>query len=919
MALVKPIEIPNGWFSNGLLLFCDEEIDRRTTISKGFYLDLPDQGGISSDRLEQVHFQLQGILGAISDDMALQFHWSVDADYQEELEEYHRLTQERARNRWSTFVRMERFGTFVQAVKQHRVRRERLAVFLSRKCTTIPKRGLRQPEDIDHYLIQQEKSFLEKINTMEQLMPEARFRVMDDKEHCFFYRLFLNPSISRVNVPKEQRCNVDISRQILQQTLHSDGIAVHLDECAAFKMDGLLHGIIVIRRWPQMHYSGMMDAITNSLGMDFCITQNIFPLKVREEVRKEEKAVVRLRGDATHGKRYSLWSEVARKEAKIQSLMMGDILPFNVLTVIRTWDKTVDGLSSKMSLLKTALSNLSGCEPHQSTHPARTKNLFFETFPGWLGGRCREWDIYAESDYLANLLPVTSTYIGDLDAGEAIYHGDHGGIVGIKTFAGSTPQHALMLGMRGAGKSVLVTDILSQTEPFFDYTAIVEEGLSYGTYTKTMGFDPIIIHPDGDLTFNYFDTLQMPLSNENISIAAALCLKMVGTSSHEDLNHYRLAMLTEYIQLLFDDVFKRWTLDHEEECHDLNRMAYAVYQYRKSKLPPNSTFVEAFVALLDWEQHNPDDAMAFEEQFLEEEVIAFSQNNRTSDFIRNLAFAKFNPEEYPTHSELVDLMGDPLEHHKREEVEYLQTMLSAWSRHSGKNGVLFDGVTNFQLGQKIDHFELGYIPDANKELKSAAGFLLSNFVRQSIIRRPRGTRKRKVIEEAARFLDIPGGDKLLAEDYAQMRKFGCWVITVTQQINQLMETKLWPVIRGNSTTKFFMRQNNRQELERISQETGLPDRQIPIILNYPLPEHIRGQKYSSATYMTDTEDGMHCGTIRSYPSDELLYMASSDGSVFDERMRTLSGYEDATVGILKEVERKREAGSLQNGKGERVS
>ena len=69
-----------------------------------------------------------------------------------------------------------------------------------------------------------------------------------------------------------------------------------------------------------------------------------------------------------------------------------------------------------------------------------------------------------------------------------------------------------MFGMSGAGKSVNMIDLLSQTEPYYDYTVIVEEGLSYGNYTQTVADDakPIIIQPNGTLTFNYLDSGDLP-------------------------------------------------------------------------------------------------------------------------------------------------------------------------------------------------------------------------------------------------------------------------------------------------------------------------------------------------------------------------------------------------------------------------
>jgi hypothetical protein len=126
------------------------------------------------------------------------------------------------------------------------------------------------------------------------------------------------------------------------------------------------------------------------------------------------------------------------------------------------------------------------------------------------------------------MLPVTSTFTGHLATAEAIYDGPANNLVGVETFSGSddnkAPQHAVLLGMSGAGKSVTVCDLLTQTEGYFGYTVIIEEGLSYGIYTATVeeGARPIIIHPDGDLTINYLDTKGLPLTPDHLSAATAL-------------------------------------------------------------------------------------------------------------------------------------------------------------------------------------------------------------------------------------------------------------------------------------------------------------------------------------------------------------------------------------------------------------
>jgi hypothetical protein len=51
--------------------------------------------------------------------------------------------------------------------------------------------------------------------------------------------------------------------------------------------------------------------------------------------------------------------------------------------------------------------------------------------------------------------------------------------------------------MTGAGKSVIVADLLAQTGHRFGFRLIVEEGLSRAVLTRTQGCEPVIINPNG--------------------------------------------------------------------------------------------------------------------------------------------------------------------------------------------------------------------------------------------------------------------------------------------------------------------------------------------------------------------------------------------------------------------------------------
>ena len=115
--------------------------------------------------------------------------------------------------------------------------------------------------------------------------------------------------------------------------------------------------------------------------------------------------------------------------------------------------------------------------------------------------------------------------------------------------------------MSGAGKSVTICDLLSQTESYFAYTVIIEEGLSYGIYTQTVEPDakPIMIQPDGDITINYLDTKGLPLTPDHLASATALVARMVGFSQSEDKQMLRQAQIAKYLNLLYEDVFQDWS------------------------------------------------------------------------------------------------------------------------------------------------------------------------------------------------------------------------------------------------------------------------------------------------------------------------------------------------------------------------
>jgi hypothetical protein len=556
------------------------------------------------------------------------------------------------------------------------------------------------------------------------------------------------------------------------------------------------------------------------------------------------------------------------KEKKIDSLSTGFIRPFAVTYILRVWDETETGLSAKCAALKNAVHNLGGAQYYECALPSTARKLFFASWPGWTGSAYKHRSLYAEDSYLADLLPFSATFTGHLDKAEAIYDGAQNNLVGLRTFLGEppSPQHTVLLGATGAGKSQFTRDFLEQTAHQFAYDAIIEEGLSYADYTKALGARPIVLHPDGDLTINYFDTGGTPLGQLQLSTAVALVARMIGEAADAETQQIRQALLGQYIQQLYHDAFEEWSRRHREEMPDLQRHACAVHRW-KARLGVGVTELEAFADLRDHLDANDDEAHGFVADIAEADITAFLKNPQTERAVMAVAHARYAKEDFPTHASLVELMRFArLPEHPKEQVDHLATLLSAWCA-SGQYGRLFDGATTISLTGRIAHFELGMIPEQATEMKTAAGLLITGFTRQHIISLPRQQWKRIIYEELARFLDVPGGEKIVAESAAQLRKFNCWMAAIVQQYGMFKPSRIRPAVMGNSKQFFLMRQFDRADVDDIARDIGLPESVCASIQNYPMPEQQPpGKKFSSLCFFSPISDPPLCGTVRNIQS-----------------------------------------------------
>lgn len=852
-------QAPNGVFTDGLAFYGFPE--RGAIAAKGFLIEPPDVRGASIERLNSLQAQIRAVLALATPGRRLQLQWSCDADYRRELTAYQAATQTVGHPEVRR-VRNERFNRYWSRMQARTLRRERLALFLSIEIGTYSgnvrgRGGLRS-----HYagLIGELKAqFEEFAQTLRTLFHgETAVRPMDDQEHCHYVRGFLNPSLAH---GERGGPAFDPALTLQEQCWLGEGIG---QRDGGFFLDGHHHAILTLERWPQRTRPGIVTHLTGLPFLDYRITVNVTPAAPRGEIRREEQAIERLAGEYADRRRHSLVVAMRKKERKVENLAGGFVRPFEVCYVIRLWATTVEALREKVAAVQAAIHAMDGAQYFECALPTTAKKLFFATWPGWTHSSYRARHRYAEDTYLADLLPFSATFTGALGEAEALYDGSHHNLVGISTAVRGSPQHALLVGMTGAGKSAVMHDLLLQTAGYFDYTVIIEEGLSYRRFTEVMGEAPIIVHPDAALCINYLDTQGLPLTQLHLASAVALLSRMVGAPESEAQLALRSAQLTRYLHQLYQDAFTDWARRHPEGAFEAGRLACAVHHWRL-RMPADATPLDAFAELRDRRAAGDGAALEFIADLKEAELVAFAQDPATARFVAQTACALFAPADHPTHGALVDLLAFArLPEHPKTEIDALATLLRAWCA-DGAYGRMFDGVTTVSLQKSVAHFELGMVPEQAVELKAATGLLISGFARQHILALPRERRKRMIFEEAARFLDVPGGEKIVGESYGQLRKFNCWAASIVQQYARFKTSRVRAAVVGNSKQFFLMRQSDRGDLADLGADLGLPESAADVIHRYPLPEQLApGSRYSSLCYFAPTALPPQCGTLRHF-------------------------------------------------------
>lgn len=922
----------DGYFINGLLFF-GRSLSKETYLAKGMRLSVPDLRTAGGDVLRDIwHGNNRLLTSLFANKFALQVQWTVEDDYYSPLKDYGAAIEEAAAKkrltRWCELNRRFRHDEAMLMLKGGQLRRERVYLYFGMKCDTLESADLTNIDAYEAFLQQQAVNFETKLSVVQSIYSQCRVDMMGDREHCLHYRKVLNPSMAAFlsGSPAEAMRGFNSDKSILQNCCRSDAVVFRMPRhknAMGITLDGMYHTLFVVRDRPAGTRMGDLLPLLSAVAKGVTIVMNIYPQDIEREVemtRAEREEWLKYVNDP---KSYGAGDEVKRLGDKISFLQRREILPFRVLWQIRVSGASIDELNTRSMAVKTALSALDGLEYHQVNEPTQATNLFHETLPGWLGSDYRDWDVYWENKNLRDVMPISSTFVGHLDdirtAGSAaIYGTPAGGLSAIRLLANGTPQHTVCMGVNGSGKSSVTIDLLTQTDCDATFTAIFEEGLAYATYAMMNGMQSIVPRAGAPYTLNPFDTMGLPLSDENLREVKAICMKLVGTSSDQDKTRGRENLIGEYVTKLVLGTARSYLQENEERAYRIAKKALLMAKYLE-QMPKGSSQLDAFTELRDISRTEPGRVEEMLAQLKEEEVINYTNNPVTKSEVLKAVFAELKPEEYPRFSALWTLMKNGrFKHHQSpgvmEELDRIVSALARGKAVGGSIGCLIDGVSNVKLDGRGVHVDYSYLQDG--ELKDISGFVFPSRVRQYIITRPRAELKRVVWEELRRLLRIPNAGEYVKETLAQFRKYKAWTLVAFQTPSQIEEVDpaLLDLILNECKQHMIMRLNSRKEVDRVGDVIGLPQSARENILQYELVEHQRGaRKGAYLTLFAKEGDTPVCGTIINQVNPYMLYVASSNGDVFDQRARALAKYSDPFDGVVGEVGKRLEAAKEKPG------
>lgn len=879
------------------------ELNSKGFAAKGYRLEVPNLDNAGNALKNDLFMRLSGWLASQSLDKRIQIRYTRDADYRDILERYKEDTEQYAADLWSRKIRSENYDDFMRRIAERRLYREYVSVYFSRELSQFIGSDFIPEQEQDRRQFEREvvTAFEADRTELQQFLNQP----VTPLDHIGLYKEYyraVNKSAFDLDIDYEADFEADLAG------IYRCGYAKTSSEsgAASFHSDGYFHNIFTLHDFPKSDLTPF--AGNRLLGNDIqnlTIAVNIEPLDTEKVIEQKQKHWRRVRADLLEEE-----SEVAASAGldelteHIYRLGKGEDSPFRIEYVIHTWNKDAAELQSdSMILRQAATSMLTSLDSYELG--LQSMHNFLKTLPGYSWYKRHDAALDCMHRPLAAMLPFSCSFVGKGAEGNILFGGDHCNLMTFSFFDGDTPQHTLCLGQTGSGKSVNFVSILSQAYYQFAKVVIIEEGGSYYNLTRIRGNEAqyIVIDPNANQTLNYFDTGGLPLTPGQLEFVTAFLTAMCGESSDLEVIQDRTALISPFVAAVYTDAYVEWRNRNREGLEQAARMALSVEKLIPSMPIDRNTAQDAWIELRDAlaaPAESPDASRHRLQELYKSWTIRELNDYiiEDSEMLRNISYAYMAKSDMPYHSQLVEALRETsLLHLDRSDLNRVAARLAVYSVESGKS--LFDGETTVDLGKRWIHIELGKIAQSGSVLRNLVGIVINNLVMNQIINMPRGSAKLYLFEELARLLaTVPGAAEIVKQSYAQLRKYKCVAVTITQSAAQMTQSGVGQIVMTQSKQFLFLRNTDAAELRLITNYVPLSEDAQRNVRNFPAPEHLPpGRKFSSFLLYAQRADWPVVGVGRNYASSAILAAAATSGGLHNRLERLMKELQAQNAGL----------------------
>jgi hypothetical protein len=846
------------------------------------------------------------MIGGLQRNERLQIQLYTTADYSTELDRYAANTKESPEI--TNLVRSELTGRFRKRMRKNELLRTTVRICLSTKLDRIVDDGHRVKGFEESFRVVK-RSFDLREQYFDMLLRQygGGVRSLDDYELLQEYLKYWSPGQAASDeFPSES--SIDWDKPLSKLTSFGEMAPMPSGEQGLF-LDNRYIGIMLYETLPASTWMKSMEPFFNLAIPNLRVILNIEAQPLEEAMQHERDRFKRLyanikdRGNGAPDVEALIGVE--QHKERLAALMSNQRRPCKAQIIVLAHDVNRDDLASKMEAIRTAIGKTDG-KPYMPALSTSMLGFFNRGIPG-LGPWIKYDDfIHKIADKnLCHLLPVGSTPHGNLSDASWIMDGDRNNLVGGRWFIGSTPSHCSMFGSTRTGKSALLQNLLMQSASELHFVALIDSGDSHRVTCQLLDPNcrPITIQANGNVTIDPFYTRELPLSPEHIRDVVSLVHLLVGKSSNEDSDKMREAILSHGVRTVYARASEKWMKHHPEEYYDVVKESLVIERYLEKFLDSKSdTFFDAFVALKIHERQKLEEVKALRDEIPDEEVQKRLVDQDQEYLVRNLTCSRWKPEEFPH----LDALHDELKvmsiqsRHSRDLCATLALSLERWLR-DGDFGPVVDGVSNVHFGDpftdinsplRVAYIEMGGILDSQKELRDVVGNIITNDLKNHILKIPRNLRKMAILEEGRAILEIPKADQMIVDYHQRMGKYNCAVVTLFQEYGGLLSSKpeVAKAIMSNTNLTVLLRNQNREDLNILGQFFPIPEAVKETVAKFPDPRMFKeGDKDAYAGFVWADRSGSSpkFTVCRSYLSDLVMYITSSTGEMYERKKKEL--------------------------------